>query len=89
MKFDIITIFPDIFKGFVSNRCFSRRKKKLIAIKTHYLRDWTEDRHQTVDGKPYGGGPGLVFRVEPIFKAVTALKFKARIKKQSQGKSKN
>jgi len=75
MKFDIITIFPDIFKGFVSESLlFKAQKKKLITIKTHYLRDWTEDRHQTVDGKPYGGGPGLVFKIEPIYKAVLSIK---------------
>lgn len=75
MRFDIITIFPGIFKGFLSESLLSKaQKKKLITIKTHYLRNWTEDRHQTVDGKPYGGGPGLVFKIEPIFKAIKAIK---------------
>jgi tRNA (guanine37-N1)-methyltransferase len=78
MKFDIITIFPNIFSGFLSESLLSKaQKKKLITIKTHYLRDWTEDKHQTVDGKPYGGGPGLVFKIEPIFKAVNAIKKKS------------
>jgi tRNA (guanine37-N1)-methyltransferase len=71
MKFDIITIFPDIFKGFTSESLLAKaQKKKLIDIRTHYLRKWTDDRHQTVDGKPYGGGPGLVMKIEPIAKAV-------------------
>jgi len=75
MRYDIITIFPGIFQGFLSESLLSKaQKRKLITIKTHFLRKWTTDRHQTVDGKPYGGGPGLVFKVEPIFKAVTALK---------------
>ncbi len=88
MKFDIITIFPNIFSGFLSESLLSKAiKKKIITIKTHYLRDWTEDRHQTVDGKPYGGGPGLVFKIGPIFKAVNALK-KLKIKsKKSKIKS--
>ncbi|MDP4001849.1 MAG: tRNA (guanosine(37)-N1)-methyltransferase TrmD [bacterium] len=82
MKFNIITIFPGIFNGFLSESLLSKaQKKKLITIKTHYLRDWTEDKHQTVDGKPYGGGPGLVFKIEPIFKAVTALKSKVKSNK--------
>ena len=82
MKFDIITIFPNIFSGFLSESLLAKaQKKKLITIKTHYLRDWTEDRHQTVDGKPYGGGPGLVFKIEPIYKAVKSLKSKAKSKK--------
>ncbi|MCC6934847.1 MAG: tRNA (guanosine(37)-N1)-methyltransferase TrmD [Candidatus Yanofskybacteria bacterium] len=75
MKFDIITIFPDIFSGFLQESLISKAlKKRLISIRTHYLRKWTTDRHQTVDGKPYGGGPGLVMKVEPIMKAVAELK---------------
>jgi tRNA (guanine37-N1)-methyltransferase len=73
-KFDIITIFPDLFKGFLEESLISKAQhKRLISIRTHYLRKWTTDRHQTVDGKPYGGGPGLVMKVEPIAKAVKAV----------------
>lgn len=75
MKFDIITIFPDIFSGFTSESLISKAlKKRLISIRTHYLRKWTTDKHQTVDGKPCGGGPGLVMKVEPIAKAVKAIR---------------
>jgi len=78
MKFDIITIFPKIFEGFLSESLLSKAQKKgLLKIQTHYLRNWTTDRHQTVDGKPYGGGPGLVFKIEPIFKAIKDLKKKS------------
>jgi len=74
-KFDIITIFPDIFSGFLAESLISKAiKKRLISVRTHYLRKWTTDRHQTVDGKPYGGGPGLVMKVEPIMKAVKAIR---------------
>jgi tRNA (guanine37-N1)-methyltransferase len=74
-RFDIITIFPDIFSGFLSESLIAKaQKKRLISIHTHYLRKWTTDRHQTVDGKPYGGGPGLVMKIEPIAKAVKALR---------------
>jgi len=73
-KFDIITIFPDIFSGFLKESLISKAQaKRLISIRTHYLRNWTTDRHLTVDGKPYGGGPGLVMKVEPIAKAVKAV----------------
>lgn len=73
-KFEIITIFPDIFSGFLAESLISKAiTKRLISIRTHYLRKWTTDRHQTVDGKPYGGGPGLVMKIEPIAKAVRAL----------------
>lgn len=82
MKFDIITIFPNIFEGFLSESLLAKaQKKKLITIKTHYLRKWTSDKHQTVDGKPYGGGPGLVFKVEPVYKAVQEIKKKSKTKK--------
>lgn len=76
-RFDIITIFPGIFEGFLKESLIAKAQaKRLILISTHYLRQWTDDRHQTVDGKPYGGGPGLVMKVEPIVRAVTTLKKK-------------
>jgi tRNA (guanine37-N1)-methyltransferase len=74
-RFDIITIFPDIFSGFLSESLISKAlAKRLISIQAHYLRTWTTDRHATVDGKAYGGGPGLVMKVEPIMKAVKAVR---------------
>ena len=77
MKFDVITIFPDLFKGFVNESLLARaQKKKLIKINLHNLRKWTDDKHKTVDGRPYGGGAGMVLKVEPIYKAVKAVKAK-------------
>lgn len=82
MKFDIITIFPDLFKGFISESLLARaQKKKLITIKTHDLRKWTDDKHKTVDGRPYGGGAGMVLKIEPIWKVVQSLKSKVKSKK--------
>lgn len=75
IKFDIITIFPDIFDSYVKESLISRaQKKKLIKITAHNLRDFTTDNHKTVDDRPFGGGLGMILKVEPIFKAVTALK---------------
>ncbi len=75
IKFDIITIFPNIFSSYFAETILARaQKNNLIEIKTHDLRQWTEDNHKSVDDSPYGGGPGMVMMVEPIFKAVTALK---------------
>ena len=77
MKFDIITIFPDLFKNFIGESLLARaQKKKLIKINLHNLRKWTTDNHKTVDGRPYGGGAGMVLKVEPIYKAVKAVKSK-------------
>ena len=75
IKFDVITIFPEIFKSYINESLISRaQKKKFIKINLHNLRKWTNDRHKTVDDRPFGGGLGMVLKVEPIFKAVAALK---------------
>ncbi len=70
-RFDIITIFPKILDSYFNESLFKRaQKNKLFKIVTHNLRDFTNDRHQTVDDKPYGGGVGLLFKIEPIYKAL-------------------
>lgn len=77
MKFDIITIFPEILKSYLSESLIARAlQKKFLQINVHNLRDWTNDRHKTVDARPFGGGLGMVMKVEPIFKAVKDLKKK-------------
>ncbi len=74
MKFDIITIFPDIFHAYLSRGILKRALQKgLIEVKVHNLRDFTEDRHRTVDDYPYGGGAGMVMKPEPFFTAVEAV----------------
>lgn len=80
MRFDIITIFPDVFDAYFSKGVIARaQKRKLIKIVSHDLRNWTNDRHKTVDGRPYGGGFGMVLLVEPILRAVKEIKKKYRI----------
>jgi len=75
IQFDIITIFPQIFDSFLKESFIKKAQdKRLIKIKVHNLRKWTKDRHKTVDDRPFGGGLGMVLNVEPIFKAVKALK---------------
>lgn len=77
MIFDVITIFPKIFDSYLKESLISRaQKKKLIKINVHNLRKWTKDNHKTVDDRPFGGGLGMVLKVEPIFKAVKSLKSK-------------
>lgn len=74
LQFDIITIFPDIFENYFNTSIIKRaQQKKLIKIKIHNLRDWARDKHKTVDDKPYGGGPGMIFKAEPIYKAVCSI----------------
>ena len=75
MKFDIITIFPEIFNSYLSESLIARaRKKKLIKINVHDLRNWTSDKHKTVDDRPFGGGRGMIMKIEPIYRAVKDLK---------------
>jgi tRNA (guanine37-N1)-methyltransferase len=75
MLFDVITIFPQFFNGPFDFGVIRRaREKKLIGIRIHDLRDFTSDRHRTVDDRPFGGGEGMVFKPEPIFKAVESIR---------------
>ncbi len=71
LQFDIITIFPEIFDSYFKESILKRaQKKKIIKIKVHNLRKFTKDKHRTVDDKPYGGGAGMIFKVDVIFRAV-------------------
>ncbi len=75
VRFDIITIFPDIFNSYLKESFIKKaREKGLIKINIHNLRGFTKDKHKTVDDRPFGGGLGMVFRVEPIYKAVKRIK---------------
>ncbi|MFH1841443.1 MAG: tRNA (guanosine(37)-N1)-methyltransferase TrmD [Candidatus Nealsonbacteria bacterium] len=77
IRFDIITIFPEIFDSYFKESIIKRAiEKRLISVKVHNLRDFTKDRHRMVDDKPFGGGFGMVMKVEPIFKAVKKIKKK-------------
>jgi tRNA (guanine37-N1)-methyltransferase len=71
IKFDIITIFPEMFKSYLSESLISRaQEKKFIKVSTHHLREFADDARGTVDDRPFGGGLGMVLKVEPIYKAV-------------------
>lgn len=75
MQFDILTIFPDFFDCFLSESLIKRAKEKgLIKISIHDLRDWAQEPHKVVDNRPFGGGFGMVMKVEPIYRAVKELK---------------
>lgn len=77
MTFDIITIFPEQVINFTKFGLLRiAQEKGLVEINIHNLRDWTEDKHHKVDDIPFGGGPGMVMKVEPIFKAIEGLKKK-------------
>jgi tRNA (guanine37-N1)-methyltransferase len=74
LSIDVITIFPGLFEPFlVESFVGIARERGLVAIETHDLRQWTSDRHRTVDDAPYGGGPGMVMKPEPLVAAIEAL----------------
>lgn len=74
MNVDIITIFPDQVRSFMTGGIFNRAKESGVDLEVHDLRKWTDDKHRTVDDRPFGGGPGMVMKVEPIYKAVEEIK---------------
>jgi len=75
LKFDIITIFPEIFSSYLGESLIARaQKKKFIKVNVHNLRKWAKGPHKQVDDRPFGGGLGMVLKVEPIYKAVKQIK---------------
>jgi len=74
MKIDVLTLFPAMFAGPLDESIIKRaRQAGLLDLQLHQLRDWTHDRHKTVDDRPFGGGPGMLLKPEPIFEAVESL----------------
>jgi len=75
VKIDVLTLFPAMFAGPLDESIIMRaRKAGLLELKIHQLRDWTHDRHKTVDDRPFGGGPGMLMKPEPLFEAVESLR---------------
>jgi tRNA (guanine37-N1)-methyltransferase len=74
VTFHVLTIFPEFFEGPFAHGVVKRaREAGLVEIRIHNLRDWTRDRHKTVDDRPFGGGEGMVLKPEPIFLAVESI----------------
>jgi tRNA (guanine37-N1)-methyltransferase len=72
---DILTLFPQMFPGIFSSGIFQRAiDQELVSIGIHNIRDYTHDKHHTVDDCPYGGGAGMVLKPEPVFEAVESIK---------------
>lgn len=82
MRIDIITIFPKMFEAVLNESIIKRAQKKgKVKIVIHNLRDYTQNKHRKIDDRPFGGGSGMVLRLEPIFKAVESLMQGAKIGK--------
>src|SRR5579875_3488296 len=74
MRFHIVTIFPEFFRGPFEHGVVGRGQADgLLEIRVHDLRNWTYDRHRTVDDRPFGGGEGMLLKAQPLFEAVEAI----------------
>jgi tRNA (guanine37-N1)-methyltransferase len=74
MIFRVLTIFPDFFRGILEHGVLARAiQSGVVEVRTHNLRDWTTDRHKTVDDRPFGGGEGMLLKPEPVFAAVESI----------------
>jgi tRNA (guanine37-N1)-methyltransferase len=74
MEFDVFTLLPDVFFPYLNSSILERaRQRKLIDVRIHNIRDWAETKHHVTDDEPYGGGGGMVMKVEPVFAAVESV----------------
>jgi tRNA (guanine37-N1)-methyltransferase len=74
MRFDVLTLFPEIFQGYLGQSLLKRAiQSGLVSVHLHDIRDWSKTKHNTVDDRPFGGGPGMVMKVEPVVECVEAV----------------
>src|SRR5881394_2774427 len=74
MRFDVLTLFPEMFPGYLGQSLLKLAiERALVDVRVHNIRDWAHDRHKTVDDRPFGGGPGMVMKVEPVVDCVEAV----------------
>ena len=86
MRFDLVTIFPEIFAGFFEHGIVRRAQAQgLVEIGVHDLRSFTHDRHRTVDDRPFGGGEGMVLKPEPLARAMEAMGICSKNRDQGSG----
>jgi len=75
MRFDVLTLFPEIVTGYLGQSLLKLAiDRDLVHVHLHNLRDWARDKHQTVDDRPFGGGPGMVLKVAPVVESVEAVR---------------
>ncbi len=74
MRFDVLTLFPEIFSGYMTQSLLNLAiERSLVDIHLHNIRDYSRDKHKCVDDRPFGGGPGMVIKPEPVVEAVEAI----------------
>jgi len=74
MRFDVLTLFPELFQSYLQQGLLKRAiDRRLVNVQLWNIRDWTTDRHRSVDDTPYGGGPGMLMSCPPVYAAVEAI----------------
>ena len=74
MRFDVLTLFPDMFPGYLSQSILNKAMQRdLVSIHVHNMRDWATEKHQKIDDRPFGGGPGMILMVQPIVDCVRSV----------------
>ena len=75
MRLDLFTLFPEILSGYLGQSILAKAiERKIVEVQLHDFRLWTKDKHRTVDDRPFGGGPGMVIKVEPVVECVEAVR---------------
>ena len=78
MRFDVVTIFPEMFPGYLGQSLLNKAiEEEIVEVAIHDLRSWTKDKHKSVDDRPFGGGPGMVIKVEPVVECVEEIRGQA------------
>src|SRR5262245_10712752 len=79
MRFDVLTLFPAIFDGYLGQSLLRKAiDAGLVSVHLHDIRAWSNDKHNKVDDRPFGGGPGMILRVEPVVDCVEAVQLQAQ-----------
>ncbi len=79
MRFDVVTIFPEMFPGYLGQSLLSKAiEEGLVDVAIHDLRAWANDKHKSIDDRPFGGGPGMVIKVEPVVECVEEIQQRTR-----------
>jgi len=74
MRFDVLTLFPEMFPGYLGQSLLGKAiERGLLDVKLHNIRDWTDDKHNNVDDRPFGGGPGMVMMAPPVVESAEAV----------------
>ncbi|MFA5935609.1 MAG: tRNA (guanosine(37)-N1)-methyltransferase TrmD [Patescibacteria group bacterium] len=79
LRVDVLSVFPEMISAYADLSILGRAQKaKLLDVRAHQLRDWSNDKHRRVDDKAYGGGPGMLMKVEPFHRALVAMKLRTK-----------